>query len=54
MNGHLANARALTKQLLCDNFRPEVGSDGVDEEQGGTNVHLNFGDFKPNRSRDLY
>ena len=56
MNGRLANARAITKQLLCDNFRPEVGSDvtsGVDVEQGGMNVHLKFGDFRSNRSRDI-
>ena len=54
MIGSLANARAITKQLLCDNFRPEVGSDvtsGVDE--GGMNVHLNFGDSRSNRFRDI-
>ena len=56
MNGRLANARAITKQLLCDNFRPKVRSDvtsGVDVEQGGMNVHPNFGDFRSNRSRDI-
>ena len=56
MNGRLENARAITKQLLCDNVRPEVGSDvtsGVDVEQGAMNVHLNFGDFRSNRSRDI-
>ena len=48
MNGRLANARAITKQLLCDNFRPEIAMDvtsGVDVEHGGMNVHLEFGDF---------
>ena len=56
MNGRLANARAITKQLLCDNFRPEVDSDvtsGVVVEQGGMNVHLNLGDFWSNRSGDI-
>ena len=54
MNDYLANARAITKQLLYDNFGPEVGSDvtsGVDIEQGGVNVHLNFGYFRSNSSR---
>ena len=43
MNGRLANARAMTKQLLCDNFRPEVASDvvsGVDVCV--PKVHLTF------------
>ena len=56
MNGRLANARAITKQILCDNFRPEVGSDvtsGMDVAQGGMNVHLKFGDFRSIRSRDI-
>ena len=56
MNGKLANARAIAKQLLCDNFRPEVASDvvsGVDEEQFGMNVHVKFVDFRSNRSRDI-
>ena len=33
----------IAKQLLCDNFRPEVASDvisGVDVEQVGMNVHV--------------
>ena len=49
MNGHMANARAIAKQLLCDNFRPEVVSDvisGVDVEQVGMNVLVKFGDFR--------
>ena len=49
MNGRLANARAITKQLLCDNFRPEVVSDvisGVDVELVGMNVREEFGDFR--------
>ena len=56
MNGRLANARAITKQLLCDNFRPEAVSDvisGVDVEQGGMNVHVKFGDSRSNCSRDI-
>ena len=56
MNGHLANARAITKQLLCDNFRPEVASDvisGMNVEQVGMNVHVKFGDFRSNRFRDI-
>ena len=56
MNGRLANAKAITKQLLRDNFQPEVGSDvtsGVDVEQAGMNVRLNFGEFRSNRSRDI-
>ena len=46
----------LTKQLLCDNFRPEVASDvisGVDVELAGMNVPVKFGDSMSNRSRDI-
>ena len=56
MNGRLANARAITKQLLCDNFQPEVASDvisGVDVEQVGVKVQVTFGDSSSNRSRDI-
>ena len=56
MNGRLANARAITKQLLCDNFRPEAASDvisGVDVEQVGMNVHIKFGESRSNRFRDI-
>ena len=56
MNGRLANATAITKQLLCDNVRLEVASDvisGVDVERGGMNVQVKFGDFRSNRSRDI-
>ena len=56
MNDRLPNARAITKQLLCDNFRPKVASDvisGLGVEQGGMNVHVKFGDFSSNRSRDI-
>ena len=58
MNGRLTNARAITKQLSCDNFRPEAASDaisGVAVEQDGMimNIHVKFGDFSSNRSRDI-
>ena len=56
MNGRLANARAIAKQLLCDNFRPAVASDvisGVDVEQIAMNVPVTFGDSRSNRSRDV-
>ena len=46
----------LTKQLLCDNFRPEVASgviSGVDVEHVGMNIHVKFGDFRSNCSRDI-
>ena len=51
MNDRLANARAITKQLVCDNFRQEVPSDimsGVDVEQVGMNIHVIFGDSRSN------
>ena len=57
MSGRLANSRAKTKQLLCDNFRPAaVASDvisGVDVEQVGMNARVKFGDSGSNRSRDI-
>ena len=56
MNGRLANARAITKQLLCDNFRPEAASDvisGVGVEQVGMKVRVKFGDSMSNRYRDI-
>ena len=56
MNGRLANARAITKQLLFDNCQPESASDvisGADVEQVGMNVLIKFGDFRSNRSRDI-
>ena len=56
MNGRLANATAITKQLLCKNFRQEVASDvisGVDVEQVGMNTRVKFGDSRSNRSRDI-
>ena len=56
MNRRLANDRAITKQLVCDNFRPDVVSEviyGVDVEQVGVNVSVKFGDFQSNRSRDI-
>ena len=49
MNGRLANARAITKQLLCDNFRPEVASDVISVvhvEQIGMHVTVKFGDSR--------
>ena len=49
MNGHLANARAITRQLLCDNFLPEVASDvisGVVVDPMGVKVHVKFGGFR--------
>ena len=39
-----------------DNFRPEVDSDvisGVAIKQLGVNIRVEFGDSKPNRSRDI-
>ena len=56
MNGRLANARAITNQILCDNFRSEEASDvisGANVEQVGLNVHVKFGDSRSNRSRDI-
>ena len=50
MNGPLENARAITKQRLCDNFRPEVASDvifDVDVEQVSMNARVKFGELKP-------
>ena len=47
MSGRLANARAITKQLLCDNLRPEAASDvisGADVERIGVNVLVKFDD----------
>ena len=56
MNGRLANAKGITKQLLCSNFRPEVVSDvisGTDVEQVGMNALVKFGDFRSNRYRHI-
>ena len=56
MNGRLANARGITKQLLCGNFRPEIASDvisGVGVQQVGMNVHVKFSDSRSNRSPDI-
>ena len=56
MNGRLANARAITKQRCCNNFRAEVASDvifGVDAEKVGMNVRVKFRDFRSNHSRDI-
>ena len=56
MNDRLANNRAITNQLLCDNFRPDVVNDvisGLDVEQVGVNDPVKFGDFWSNRSRDI-
>ena len=46
MNGNLANARAISRQLLCDNFRSDGASDivpGVVEDPMGLKVHVKFG-----------
>ena len=56
MNGRLANARAITKQLFCYNVRPEVANDvisGVDVELVGMNVPAKFDDSTPHHSRDI-
>ena len=56
MIGRLAIARAITKQLLSDNFRPEVVNDvisGVDVEEVGMNVRVKFGDSRSNSSGDI-
>ena len=53
MNGCLANARAITKQLLFDKFQLEVASDvisSVDVEQVGMNVSVRFGNSRSNCS----
>ena len=56
MNDSLANAIAITKKRICDNFRPEVASEvisGLDVAQVGVNVRVKFCDFRPNHSRDI-
>ena len=56
MNGSVANAGAVTKQLLFDNFRLEVASDvisGADVEQIGMNIGVKFGESRSNRARDI-
>ena len=55
-NMYFLNARAITRQLLCDNFRPEAASDvisGVAVEPTGVKVRVKFGDSRQNRSRDI-
>ena len=56
MNGHLANARTITRQLLCDNFRPEVASDvisGAFVEPAGVKVRVKFGNSRSNPYPDI-
>ena len=56
MNDRLANARVITKQLLSDNFRPEVASgviSGVHVEQVGMNVLVKFDYSWLNRYRNM-
>ena len=56
IHGRLVNARAKTKQLLCDKFRSEVARDvisGVDVEYVGMNVRIKFGDSRSNRFLDI-
>ena len=56
MNGHLANARAITRQLVCDNFRPDGASDviscaGVDPT--GVKADVKFDDSRSKYSPDI-
>ena len=48
MNGRLANARAITKQFLYNNFRPEVACDII---SGGDVEQLGMSDSRTNHSR---
>ena len=57
MNGRLANVTATTnQQRLCDNFQPGVHTDvisGLVVDPMGAKVHVNVGDSRSNRSRDI-